>query len=103
MVSGIFIPWPGMETVPEHWKHTVLTAGPPRNSQDDKFELEVIVLYLFYFLKHFFIWTIFKVFTEFVTILLLLSMFWFFGYEVCGISTPPPGSKPAPQLWKVKS
>ena len=56
--------------------------------------MEIIVLYSFYLLKQFFIWTIFKVFTELVTILLLLLMFWVFGYEVCGISTPPPGSCP---------
>ena len=32
----------------------------------------------------FFIWTIFKVFIESVTILLRF-MFWFFGLETCGI------------------
>ena len=32
-------------------------------------------------------WTIFKVFIEFVTILLCF-MFWFFGHEACGILAP---------------
>ena len=38
-------------------------------------------------------WTIFKVFIEFVTVLLL---FWFFGREACGILAPRPGIEPAP-------
>ena len=51
----------------------------------------------FFFLFLFLIWTIFKVFIEFVTVLLLFSlMFWFFGHEACGILVPPPGIKPAP-------
>ena len=33
-------------------------------------------------------WTIFKVFIEFVTILLLSYMFWFFGLKACGILAP---------------
>ena len=45
-------------------------------------------------------WTIFKVFIEFVTILLLSFLFtyffWFlFGREACGILVPEPGIKPA--------
>ena len=39
--------------------------------------------------------TIFKVFIECVTILLLLFMFCFFGHKACGIFAPQPGSKPA--------
>ena len=42
-----------------------------------------------------FMWTIFKVFFEFVTILLLLC-FGFFGCEACGILDPPPGIEPTP-------
>ena len=34
--------------------------------------------------------TFFKVFIEFVTILLLLFMFWFFGHEACGILASQP-------------
>ena len=43
-------------------------------------------------------WTIFKVFIEFVTILLLqhCSMFWFFGGEAYGVLTPGPGKEPVP-------
>ena len=43
------------------------------------------------------LWTIFKGFVEFTTILLLLFMFWFFfffGHEACGILTPQPGVEP---------
>ena len=47
-------------------------------------------------------WTILKVFIEFVTILLLF-MFWFFGHEACGFLVSPPGLEPAPLHWKVKS
>ena len=37
-------------------------------------------------------WTIFKGFVEFTTILLLLFMFCFFwGHKACGILTPQPG------------
>ena len=42
-------------------------------------------------------WTILKVFIEFVTILLLFYVLvYFFGYEACGILSPRPGIKPAP-------
>ena len=36
---------------------------------------------------HFFMWTIFKVCIEFVTILLLfyVLLYFFFGHEVCGL------------------
>ena len=40
--------------------------------------------------------TILKVFIEFVTILLLFYVFWFFGPEACGILAPRPGIEPAP-------
>ena len=40
-------------------------------------------------------WTIFKVFIEFVKILLLFFMFWFFGPEACGILARRPGIEPA--------
>ena len=46
----------------------------------------------------FFEWTILKVFTEFVTILLLLLMFWLFDHEAYGIVAPPPEFEPAPPL-----
>ena len=39
-------------------------------------------------------WTIFKIIIEFVTILLLLFMFWFFGHETCGILVLQPGNEP---------
>ena len=41
-------------------------------------------------------WTSFKVFIEFVTILLLFYVFGFFGHKARGILTPQPGIKPAP-------
>ena len=42
-------------------------------------------------------WTILKVFIEFVTILLLLYVFfWFVGHEACGILAPQPGIEPGP-------
>ena len=46
----------------------------------------------------FFFWigTISKVFIEFVIILLLLFMFWFFGCEACGILASPLGNEPEP-------
>ena len=48
------------------------------------------------FFKSFFLmWTILKVFIEFVTILLLL-MFWFFGHEACEFLVSQPGLEPAP-------
>ena len=54
-------------------------------------------LFLFFFLKIILMWTIFKVFIEFVTILLLFYVFfWFFGHEACGILAPRPGIEPAP-------
>ena len=44
-------------------------------------------------------WTIFKVFIEFVTILLLFYVLFFgffFCYEACGILAPRPGIEPTP-------
>ena len=50
-----------------------------------------------HFLKRFF-GTIFKVFIEFVIVLLL---FWIFGHKACGILVPRPGIKPAPPaFWR---
>ena len=65
---------------------------------------------MFYFLVFFFVfvfvllWVIFKVFIDFVTILLLFLssdflakiMFWFFGHEACGILAPQLGTEPTP-------
>ena len=39
-------------------------------------------------------WIIFKVYIEFVTILLLLFMFWFCGLQACGIAASRPGVEP---------
>ena len=55
------------------------------------FNRDPIVLRVF---KDFFMWTIFKVFIEFVTTLLLFFMFWFFGPEACGILVSPTGIEP---------
>ena len=43
----------------------------------------------------FFMWTVFKVFTESVNNIVSI-LFWFLGYEACGISAPQPGIKPTP-------
>ena len=48
----------------------------------------------FTFVKYFFIQTIFTVFIEFITILLLFYGFVPFGHEACGILAPQPGIKP---------
>ena len=53
--------------------------------------LFVLKLFFFFFL----IWTIFKVFTEFVTILLLFYVSIFWPREACGILAPRPGIAPA--------
>ena len=45
------------------------------------------------FFKIFLMWTIFKVLIEFVTILLLLFVLWFFGGEAHGIASLPPASE----------
>ena len=38
----------------------------------------------------------FEVFIEFVTILFLFFMFWFFGHKECGFSAPQKRTEPAP-------
>ena len=50
-----------------------------------------------FFLSFFFclMWTIFKVFIEFVTICFCF-MFWYFGQEACEILAPWPGIEPTP-------
>ena len=45
-------------------------------------------------------WTIFKVFIESVTILIL---FWFFGHEACGILAPQPGIEPTSPVLEGKA
>ena len=47
----------------------------------------------FFFILFFFL--NFKVFIEFVTVLLLLFMFWLFSHEACGISAPQEGIEPS--------
>ena len=49
---------------------------------------------LLFFQRFFSMWTISKVCIAFVTILLLLLIFWFFGLKAYGIVTPQPGIKP---------
>ena len=62
-----------------------------------------LTIWLHIFLRFFFLmWTIFKVFVEFVTILLLF-MFWFFSHEACWILAPWPGIQSVPLHWKAKS
>ena len=51
-------------------------------------------MHLFKF-SFFLMWTIFKVFIEYVTTMPLF-MFWFFGLESCGISFLRSGIEPAP-------
>ena len=46
--------------------------------------------------------TILKVFTEFVTLLLLLFLFWFFGHKACGILAPWPGNEQHPAALESK-
>ena len=50
------------------------------------FSLQAVSLSLFFliFFKVFFIWTIFKAFIGFFTMLFLLIMFWFLGHKACG-------------------
>ena len=47
--------------------------------------------FLLIFLKIFFMWTIFKVFIEYVTRLPLFYVFWFSGHWACGILASWPG------------
>ena len=49
----------------------------------------------------FLMWTIFKVFIEFVTILFLFCVL-AFGYEACGILASPKGVEPAPAALEGK-
>ena len=52
---------------------------------------------LFFLKKIFFLlWTIFKVFIEFITTLLLFSCFVFFGHEAYGVLAPWLGIEPTP-------
>ena len=60
------------------------------------------VLLFFLFLRFFDV-AIFKVFIEFVTILLLFYILGFFGREAHGILVPLLGIEPSPLHWKVKS
>ena len=52
-------------------------------------------LNFYFFQRFFFMWTIFKAFVEFVTLLFLIYILGFFGHETCRIWAPQPGIKPA--------
>ena len=54
------------------------------------------------FLGFFLMWIIFKVFIEFATILSRF-MFWFSGFEACGILAPQPEIEPAPPALEGKA
>ena len=63
----------------------------------------LFILFHKFFFKIFLTWTIFlKVFIEFVTILLLFYVFWFFGTRHVGSQLPNQGSTPHPLHWKAK-
>ena len=66
--------------------------------QPDRFPFHCFFVFL--------MWTIFKVFIEFVTIWLLFC-FWFFDHEACGMLVPGPGVETVciafPLHWKTKS
>ena len=57
----------------------------------------------FFFLikKNFYTWTVFKLFIEFVTILLLFYV-WCFGPDACGVLAPWPGIEPSPPALQGK-
>ena len=61
--------------------------------------LSPVLKHVCFFSKDFFLMrTIFKVFIEFVTILLLF-MFWIFGHQACGFLVPRTGIEPStPEL-----
>ena len=46
--------------------------------------------------------TVFKVFVEFVTILLLFYVYWFFGCKACGILASQAGMEPSTSALEVK-
>ena len=48
-----------------------------------------------HFLKIYLLWTLFKVFIEFVTVLLLFYVFGFFGLQACATLAPWLGTEPA--------
>ena len=56
---------------------------------------------VFFFSFFFLMWAIFKIFKEFVTILVLFHVLVSCG-EVCGISVPFPGTEPTPPALEGK-
>ena len=56
----------------------------------------------FFFKTSFFMWTIFKVFIEFVTVCFSL-MFCVFDQKACGILAPRQGIKPAPPALEAEA
>ena len=68
------------------WRATVHGVTESDTTELSTAVCQAACLLSFIFLKIFFFltWTVFKVCIEFVTILLLLFMFWCFGLDVCG-------------------
>ena len=93
---------------PKYAKQTRTYFFEPRNStflrghtQDIEKHVLLSAMYpecwefCFHFLRFFFFWCgpLFKVFIEFVTMVLLLFMFWIFGHEACETLVPQSGDQ----------
>ena len=75
---------------------------PKPSLQNTPRPLEGTLHFIFFLIKKK-LRTIFKVFIEFVTILLLFYVLFFFGSEVCEILAPQRGIKPHSLHWKANS
>ena len=73
----------------------VCTKGKRYSESGVELWVMPIKLFLFLLKKFFFIWTIFKVLIELVT-MLFLRYVWLLGHEACGILAHRPGIEPAP-------
>ena len=88
MACRILVPWLGIEPGPKQWKPRILTLG--HQGTLFLFPIPSFLNYLFKSCAHFlFFFLCFKVFIEFITVLLLFYgfLFFFFGHMACGILT----------------
>ena len=84
--------WNAFCPQPRRWHGPQRSQKPCHCQWVDSLNTWLLLIYIYIF---FLMWTIFKVVIEFVTILLLLFMFWLFiSHWVCGILVPWPGIEP---------
>ena len=98
--------WARVTAVNQNPNHYIVRELPRLcliiNCSGPNFSKRWCTISIHHFTSLIFYLTIFKVFIEFTTILLLWFMFWFFGHKACGILVSQSEIEPAPPALESK-